>query len=248
MDIKLILICLCIFFSPFGYAEIVKAPTKIYNTPNGQALVSININFSVEVLETKNNWVRINAFPFVDNTHMPTSYKVSLQNGDVLFDIHGIKAGSVLTDISVGLWPENDANSNTPIIIQGYIPKYIILKDSVLENSLAKILNKKITFSLNDFKNHLHDFQYEVWMPHNNFVPYIEFDNPTIDPTPWPRAILFFYEGTLTAVYHCHTIKTNQIVTSKSIRNCDMGYIKGTDPQLMNKLLSIYDPIIQSAD
>src|SRR5712692_2604317 len=208
-------------------AEVIDGPANVREAPDGRALLALDDKVSVESKEYNNDWFNIDLPVYVDvkNAFADKAPPI-LNKGIKLYDERGVKIGITLEKVKADLFFDEDIHKGRKIVV----------------------LNASKALALEDFHDHIKSFRYKEWMPRERFISYIQFNRPTTDPTPWPRAILFFYEGKLVAVYHGRPIPSTRITASAKIRGDTMSYVNNIPQELRKKFSVIYYPIIEGAD
>jgi len=231
-------------------AEVIDGPANVREAPDGRALLALDDKVSVESKEYNNDWFNIDLPVYVDvkNAFADKAPPI-LNKGIKLYDERGVKIGITLEKVKADLFFDEDIHNGRKIVVlKGFAHRQNIRRDSILEPQLSAVLNASKALALEDFRNHIKSFRYKEWMPRERFISYIQFNRPTTDPTPWPRAILFFYEGKLVAVYHGRPIPSTRITASAKIRGDTMSYVNNIPQELRKKFSVIYYPIIEGAD
>jgi len=249
-SMKHVTIAVLAFASLSAAAEVIDGPANVRDIPNGRVLFSLDDKVLVESGKSENEWLNIQIPVYVDvNGSFADGAKTVLNKSVKLYDERGTRIGITLEKVKAEPFFDEDVHNGRKIVVlKGITHRQNIRQDSILELQLGGALNASTTLSLEDFRDHLKSFHYKEWMPRANFLAYIQFNDPTTDPTPWPRAILFFYEGKLIAVYHGKPVPSSRITASAKIRGDTMSYVTGVAPELRKKFSAIYYPIIEGAD
>lgn len=249
MKLEILIVGLA-FISLTAEAEMIDGPANIRDKPNGRILFTLADNVGIECRKAENDWFDIALPVYVDvNGSFADEEKIVLNKDVKLYDVHGKYIGVALESLETEpFYDEDITNGRKIVVLKGSTHRKNIRRDSILELNLGAALEKRNAFALTDFSGHLNAFHYKVWMPRDKFNPYIYFNNPTTSAAPWPRAVLFFYERKLVAVYHDKPIQSDRITPSVKIRGSTMSYVKGVAPELRKKLADIYYPMIEVAD
>jgi hypothetical protein len=231
-------------------AEVIDGPANIRDVPNGRALFSLNDKVIVESEKSINEWFTIALPVYVEvNASFVDEEKTVLKKGVKLYNKEGLIIGVTLERVGASpFYDESVVNQRIGVVLKGVTHGQNIRRDSILELQLAATLDARETPSLDDFRYILKSFHFTEWMPHEKFIPYIQFDEVTSDPSPWPRAILFFRDGKLVAIYHSKSIPSDKLILSEKIRDSTISYVGGLTPEIRMKLSDIYYPIIKNAN
>lgn len=245
-----IFIVALVFISLTAEAEMIDGSANVRDKPNGRVIFSLDNNVDITGSRIKNDWFDIALPVYVDVKGSFADEEKMILNKEVkLYDEHGKNIGVVLERLKTEPFSDDDiSNGRKIVVIKGVTHRKNIKQDSILELNLGAALDKSNAFALADFSEHLNLFRYKVWIPRDKFSPYVYRDNPINDVTPWPRAILFFYDERLVAVYHDKPIRSDRITLSVTIRGSTMSYVMGVEPEIRKKLAAIYYPIIEVAD
>ena len=245
----LALVTLLLISLPCG-AEVIDGPANVREAPGGKVLFSLNDNIPVESNEQNKDWFHVHLPVYVDEkTAFADPGEPVLNQGVDLFDERGRKLGATLARMKADLFFDEEVhNGRRIVVIEGFTHRKNIRNDSILEPQLAAVLNRGNILSIDTFQEHLKSFHYQEWMPKQGFHGYIQFNQASTDPSPWPRAILFFFDKKLIAVYHGKPVPSKRIAASTTIRDYTMSYVTTVSPELRKKFSTIYYPIIEGAD
>lgn len=230
-------------------AEVIDGPANVREAPSGITLFSLEDGIRVQHRKSDGRWFEIAVAVRIDpRTDFADTEMSVIKKGVTLYEENGKKIGATLSNVRT--WPGEEVGNETQItvLIGGYTHQQNVRPDSILESNLAVLLEANKHVSQNVFSAHLADLQYEPWIDRDGFTSYINFNKPNNDPSPWPRAILFFYENTLIAVYHERVIASNRVAPSVNIRGGTMSYVTDVPIALRNKFSDIYYQIIENAD
>lgn len=238
------------FISMSAEAEMIDGPANVRDKLDGRVLFALADNAGIECRKIENDWFDIALPVYVDAKESFADDAKTILNKDVkLYDEHGKNIGITLDGLETEpFYDEDITNGRKIVVLKGFTHRRNIRRDSILELNLGAALDKSNAFALTDFSGHLNAFHYNAWMPRDKFNPYIYFDNPTTSEAPWPRAVMFFYENRLVAVYHDKPIPSDRITPSVKIRGSTMSYVMGVTPEIRKKLAAIYYPMIEVAD
>lgn len=231
-------------------AEEIDGPANVREEPNGRLVFSLDDKVYVETGNEKNGWLDINLPVYVDiKGGFADPSRLLLNKGATLYDKRGKRIGAAIERVEAEPFYDEDVhNGRRIVILKGFTHRQNIRADSILELQLGAVLNASKTLSLADFRRHLKSFHYQDWMTREQFISYLQTGKPTTVVNPWPRAILFFYQKKLIAVYHGRSIPSSRITPSTTIRDGTMSYVVGVAPELRRRFAAIYYPIIEGAD
>jgi hypothetical protein len=238
------------FVSLNAWAEMIDGPANIRDKPNGRTLFSLNDNVIVESSSPQHGWFKIDLPVYVDEDKSFVDDEGMVLNDSVkLYDENGSQIGNTLSKVKAfPYYDQSVVNGRRVVVLKGVTSKKNIRPKSILELRLAAVLDTSKTLSLDKFHDVMTEFHFKEWMPHEKFTPYILFDDVTISPSPWPRAVLFFYDKKFVAVYHSKPISSSHLILSEDIRGSTMSYVQNVKLEIRDKLSEIYYPIINTAN
>ena len=232
-------------------AEIIDGPANIRRDVNSTIIASINDGVEAEIRGTDGNWHDVAIYV---TAHGSSLVSINgdigvLEKDQIVYDSSNREAGQSREQLVL-----HDLLEQSDGFYRGYLEgqthRQNIKPESVSERELQRIFEENQSpYAYGAFDDYLTRLGYTQWINDQSIETYLLYaPSSNDDPSPGPRNILAFYNGTLIAVIYSDEYRLDYLESNEFVPGFRISIMENTSPEVATGFIEKYSQIMINAD
>lgn len=196
-----------VFFTVRSSAEVLNGSTLFSDTVNGKIMFVLYDNIEITSTDFQNGWCIAGIEVIVNINLMKDTGEWIMPKGMKLINWKGKEVGEILNDYVFYLGYEGRNAKEQTVLITGYTLRTSIRKNSIVESRITEAIGQKEKVVLQDLKNHIDEFRYQIDGQFHGFRSYFYNENIIETYAPIDRIRFIFKDNVLICIIHTRKLE-----------------------------------------